>query len=75
MNKTVVAGQDSADLLASNTSVTQAGYGISSNTFGGTTAGALSGFTVNGMAVATTGATAGTSASLTAVSSFSVFSK
>jgi hypothetical protein len=75
LNKTVVAGQDSADLLASNTSVTQAGYGISSNTFGGTTAGALSGFTVNGMAVATTGATAGTSASLTAVSSFSVFSK
>jgi hypothetical protein len=75
LNKTVVAGQASAALTASNTSVTQAGYGISSNTFGGTTAGALSGFTVNSLAVDTTGAAAGTSASLTAVSSFSVFSK
>ncbi len=75
LNKTVVAGQDSVVLAASNTGVTQPGYGISSNTFGGTTAGALSGFTVNSLGVSTTGSAAGTSESLTAVSSFSVFSK
>ena len=75
LNKTVVAGQASAALTASNAGVTQPGYGIASTTFGGTTAGALSGFTVNSLGVSTTGAAAGTSESLTAVSSFSVFSK
>lgn len=75
LNKTVVAGQASAILTASNTSVTQPGYGIASTTFGGTKQATLAGFTVNGMTVDTTGSTAGTSASLTAVSSFSVFAK
>ena len=75
LNKTVVAGQASAALTASNAGVTQPGYGIATTTFGGTTAGALSGFTVNSLGVSTTGAAAGTSESLTAVSSFSVFSK
>jgi hypothetical protein len=75
LNKTVVAGQASAALTASNAGVTQPGYGIASTTFGGTTQAALGVFTVNGMTVNTAGSTAGTSASLTAVSSFSVFAK
>jgi len=63
LNKTVVAGQASAALVATGTSVTQPGYGISSNTFGGTTAGALGGvFTINGLTVSTAGSAAGTSA-------------
>jgi len=72
----VTPGQAGAGLVAlSNASVAIPIYGKVTTTFGGTTAGAVSGFTINSLAVTTAGANAGTSSSLTAVSSFSVFDK
>jgi hypothetical protein len=79
INKTVMAGQAGAGLVAtSNASVAIPIYGKVTTTFGGTTAGVVggtTGFTMNTLGVNTTGANAGTSSTLTAVSSFSVFAK
>ena len=75
----VTPGQAGLGLVAvSNTSVAIPVYGKVTTTFGGTTAGLVggtTGFNVNTLGVDTTAANAGTSQSLTAVSSFSVFDK
>jgi hypothetical protein len=74
----VTAGQDGVGLVAvSNASVAIPIYGKVTTTLGGTTAGLVGGtggFNVNSLGVANAGS-AGTSQSLTAVNSFSVFDK
>ena len=74
-NNSVVAGQAGANLDATGDEVTIPAYGVVTTNFGGTTQAALVGFTVNGLTVNTDNSTAGTSASLTTVGSFSVFTK
>jgi len=74
-NNTVVAGQAGANLVATGADVTIPAYGVVTTNFGGTTQAALGVFTVNGLTVNTANSTAGTSASLTTVGSFSVFTQ
>jgi hypothetical protein len=65
-------GQDSSAITASSTNVTQAAYGVVSNTLGGTTAGAVTAATgFNSLGVAAGGQ--GTSATLSVIQSLTAF--
>jgi len=67
-----LTGQASSAITASSTNVTQVGYGVVSNTLGGTTAGAVTvAAGVNSLDVAAGGA--GTSANLSVIQSLTAF--
>jgi hypothetical protein len=67
-----LVGQASSSITASSTNVTQAGYGVVSNTLGGTTAGAITATPgINGLAVLT--GNQGTRSDLSVIQSLSAF--
>lgn len=67
----VRTGQAAATLTASSTNVTQPGYGVFTNTLGGTTAGAITATGMNTLGVLSGGA--GTSSTLSVIQSMSAF--